>query len=212
MDTFFRGKVVRIMPKKYDEEFKARAVRLVTDHVEEYDSRTACVAAVAKRLGVAPESLRRWINQSEVDTGVRDGVPTDMVHELRQLKRKNRELEQTMKSSRRQQVSSRGRATRDTADLCVRRRASGSVRGRSDLPRAVRARRHDRPENLLCLAGQATVGARLVGYGDHRGAGRLLRTKRARTPQARVVVRGHQDVGSPATPGHHGGPLQPCPP
>ena len=27
------------MPKKYDEEFKARAVRLVADHVEEYDTR-----------------------------------------------------------------------------------------------------------------------------------------------------------------------------
>jgi transposase len=24
------------MPKKYDEEFKARAVRLVSDHAEEY--------------------------------------------------------------------------------------------------------------------------------------------------------------------------------
>jgi transposase len=96
MRTFFRGKVVRIMPKKYDEEFKARAVRLVIDHAQEYDTRTACVAAVAKRLGVAPETLRRWINQSEVDTGARDGVPTDTVRELRELKRKNKELEETI--------------------------------------------------------------------------------------------------------------------
>jgi transposase-like protein len=61
------------MPKKYDDEFKTRAVRLVTDYAEEYDTRTACVAAVAKRLGVAPETLRRWINQTEVDAGVRHG-------------------------------------------------------------------------------------------------------------------------------------------
>jgi transposase len=96
MHTFFRGKVVRIMPKKYDDVFKTRAVRLVTDHAEEYDTRTACVAAVAKRLGVAPETLRRWINQSEVDAGHRDGVPTDATRELRELKRKNRELEETI--------------------------------------------------------------------------------------------------------------------
>ena len=96
MHTFFRGKVVRIMPKRYDEEFRARAVRLVTDHAEEYDTRTACLTAVAKRLGVSYESLRRWINQSEVDTGVRDGVPTDTVRELRELKRKNKELEETV--------------------------------------------------------------------------------------------------------------------
>jgi len=96
MHTFFRGKVVRIMPKKYDEEFKARAVRLVGDHAEEYDTRTACITAVAKRLGVSYESLRRWVNQGEVDTGVREGVPSDTARELRELKRKNRELEETI--------------------------------------------------------------------------------------------------------------------
>lgn len=96
MHTFFRGKVVRIMPKRYDEEFKARAVRLVTDHAEEYDTRTACLTAVAKRLGVSYETLRRWINQAEVDTGARDGVSTDTVRELRELRRKNRELEETV--------------------------------------------------------------------------------------------------------------------
>ncbi len=84
------------MPKKYDEQFRARAVRLVTDHVDEYDSRTACIAAVAKRLSVAVETLRRWVNQSEVDAGYRDGVPTDATRELRELKRKNRELEETI--------------------------------------------------------------------------------------------------------------------
>lgn len=96
MRTFFRGKVVRIMAKRYDEEFRARAVRLVADHTGEYDSQWACIAAVAKRLGVATETLRRWVNQAQVDTGVRDGVPTDTVRELRELKRKNRELEETI--------------------------------------------------------------------------------------------------------------------
>lgn len=67
------------MPKRYDEEFKARAVRLVTDHVEEYNTPTACIVAVAKRLGVSYETLRRWVNQAEVDTGVRDGVTSDVV-------------------------------------------------------------------------------------------------------------------------------------
>ena len=32
------------MPKRYDEEFKARAVRLVIDHAEEYDTEWACDA------------------------------------------------------------------------------------------------------------------------------------------------------------------------
>ena len=50
--------------------------------------------------GVSYESLRRWVNQVEVDTGQRDGVPTDIARENKELKRKNRELEETMVKSR----------------------------------------------------------------------------------------------------------------
>jgi transposase len=84
------------MPKKYDKRFKARAVRLVVDHVEEYASEWACIAAVAKRLSVSTETLRRWVAQARVDAGERDGIPTDTARELRELKRKNRELEETI--------------------------------------------------------------------------------------------------------------------
>ena len=39
------------MPKKIDDELKARAVRLVHDHQGEYSSLTAAAAIVAKQLG-----------------------------------------------------------------------------------------------------------------------------------------------------------------
>ncbi|WP_109560572.1 IS3 family transposase [Mycolicibacter senuensis] len=84
------------MPKKYDAEFRFRAVRLVADHEQDYDTRTACIAAVAKRLSVSVETLRRWVTQAEVDAGQRDGVSSDIARENRELKRKNRELEQTI--------------------------------------------------------------------------------------------------------------------
>lgn len=96
MHTLIRGKVFRIMPKTYDEEFKARAVRLVADHCEEYHSQWACIQAVALRLGISPETLRRWVRQGEVDGGARDGVASDVARENRELKRKNRELEETI--------------------------------------------------------------------------------------------------------------------
>lgn len=38
MHTLLLGKVICIMPRKYDDEFKARAVGLVTDHAEECDT------------------------------------------------------------------------------------------------------------------------------------------------------------------------------
>jgi transposase-like protein len=47
------------MPKTYDPEFKARAVRLVRDHPADYHSVTAASRAVGAQLGVARETLRR---------------------------------------------------------------------------------------------------------------------------------------------------------
>ena len=47
------------MPKKIDPELKARAVRLVSDHIGEHPSLSAAAAVVAKQLGVGKESVRR---------------------------------------------------------------------------------------------------------------------------------------------------------
>ena len=80
------------MPKKYDVEFKARAVRLVRDHLDDYGSVTAASVAVGAQLGVARESLRRWVSQAEVDAGARPGVSTAETEEIRRLKAENKRL------------------------------------------------------------------------------------------------------------------------
>jgi len=62
------------MPKKIDEELKARAVRLVNDYLGEYSLVTVTVtvavtvaaasAVVAKQVGVGKESVRRCSNST----------------------------------------------------------------------------------------------------------------------------------------------------
>jgi len=84
------------MPSKYDEQTRAKAVRLVTEHVEDYDSEWAAITAVAGRLGMTTETLRRWVRQAQVDAGTVDGVSSQMARENRELKRKNAELERTI--------------------------------------------------------------------------------------------------------------------
>ncbi len=84
------------MPMKYDEDTKARAVRLVVDHAVDYDSEWEAIRAVSARLGMHQETLRRWLRQAEVDAGDVDGVTTMAARELRELKRKNAELERTI--------------------------------------------------------------------------------------------------------------------
>lgn len=84
------------MPNKYDRETRAKAVRLVKDHVADYETESAAIKAISARLGMSAETLRKWVRQSEVDAGEAPGVPTESVRELRELRRKNRELEQTI--------------------------------------------------------------------------------------------------------------------
>ena len=204
--TSFLGKD-GAMASRYDENTKAKAVRLVREHGGDYDSEWAAMCAISARLGMTAETLRKWVRQAEVDAGEAAGVPTETARELRELRRKNRELEQAIVISRPPRLSSRGSATRDTADLCVHRRTRRPVRGGTDLPRARWARCADRPAQLLGAPVGRTVEAGAVGRHDRRDPGRRLRARRRRQTPAGVPVRQPEDVGAPAAPGHPGGPL-----
>ena len=50
---------------RYTPEFKAKAVRLSTESRGSYSSETKAIEQVAKDLGVAPETLRRWRNKTD---------------------------------------------------------------------------------------------------------------------------------------------------
>lgn len=84
------------MPVRYDQETKAKAIRLVREHVGDYPSEYAAITEVAKRLGMTAETLRKWIRQAEVDEGQAPGVSTEGSKEVRELKRKVAELERTI--------------------------------------------------------------------------------------------------------------------
>ncbi len=80
------------MPKKIDPELRARAVRMVLEHQQEYPSQTAAAGAVARQLGLGRETVRRWVVQAEVDAGERAGVTSEEHEEIKRLKAENRRL------------------------------------------------------------------------------------------------------------------------
>jgi len=84
------------MASRCDENTKARAVRLVREHAGDYETEWAAMRAISTRLGMSAERLRKWVRQAEVDAGEAPGMTTDAARELRELRRKCRELEATI--------------------------------------------------------------------------------------------------------------------
>ena len=58
------------MPKQYPEDFRDRAVRLVNESRENYETEWAAIQVVAGRLNMGAETLRKWMRRSEIDAGV----------------------------------------------------------------------------------------------------------------------------------------------
>jgi transposase len=84
-----------VMPKQYPKEQRERAVRMMLDRLPEYPSPWAAAQALAPKLGVGPETLRKWVVQAQVDTGDRTGPTTAELAEIRALKAQVRDLEET---------------------------------------------------------------------------------------------------------------------
>jgi transposase len=77
---------------QFPQEMRERAVRLVREQTTGNESEWAAILSVSEKLGCAAETLRRWVRQSERDTGKREGLTTDERQQLKDLQRENREL------------------------------------------------------------------------------------------------------------------------
>ena len=79
-------------PRKYPDDFRDRAVRMVRAHRQETGQPRSGVTQVAQQLGVNPETLRNWVNEADVDDGQCPGVPASERARIADLERENREL------------------------------------------------------------------------------------------------------------------------
>jgi transposase len=82
------------MAKRYPREFRDDVVRVARQH-------RAPMAQIAKDFGISNATLFEWMKKADVEDGVRDGMTEADANEMRELKRRNRILEQEVEVLRR---------------------------------------------------------------------------------------------------------------
>ena len=81
-----------VAQRKYPEELRERAVKMVLEVREREGKGHGELARVGRQLGVHPEALRSWMKQAEIDRGERPGTTTGDKQRISELEREVREL------------------------------------------------------------------------------------------------------------------------
>jgi transposase len=76
-----------VMPKALPIEFRRDVVAVAREG-------KAPLSQIARDFGISESCLHRWLKLADVDDGVRPGVTSQESAELRELKKRNRTLEQ----------------------------------------------------------------------------------------------------------------------
>ena len=77
------------MPQPYPKEFRDDVVRVALGR-----DKDTTIAQIAKDFGIHEGTIAKWIRQAEIDAGNKPGKTTDESAELREMRRRNRLLEQ----------------------------------------------------------------------------------------------------------------------
>lgn len=82
------------MPRQFTPDFKERAVRLLEDRLDAEDKPSVYAATreIAPKLGIGVNTLVKWFNKHQINSGVKSGLTTEAEAEIKRLKRENAEL------------------------------------------------------------------------------------------------------------------------
>jgi transposase len=77
---------------RYSPEVRERAVRMVLEHEREYPSQWQAICSIASKIGCSPDSLKAWLQRSQVDAGEIPGTTTEERERIKALEKEVKEL------------------------------------------------------------------------------------------------------------------------
>lgn len=81
------------MPRKYSDEFKAKAVRLAEELVElEGCSKWSAAVEIGEKLGIPAHTLNDWLKPNMASSDVEVGAGESTANELKRLRKEIKEL------------------------------------------------------------------------------------------------------------------------
>jgi len=78
--------------RRYSDEEKAQAVRLVRQLRRELGTEHGTIQRVADQLGYGVETVRKWVKQADVNEGLKAGTSGEDRARIKALEQENREL------------------------------------------------------------------------------------------------------------------------
>jgi transposase len=84
------------VPRPYPREFRDDVVRVARNRED-----GVTIEQIAADFGIHPMTLSKWMRQADVDDGAKPGISRTESVELRELRRRNRLLEQEVEVLRR---------------------------------------------------------------------------------------------------------------
>ena len=77
------------MPSKYPEEFRQDVIRVAMEREPD-----VTLVQIAKDFGIHVGTLDKWLRQARIEAGEQEGTTRSESEELRELRKRNRLLEQ----------------------------------------------------------------------------------------------------------------------
>jgi transposase len=78
----------------FSPEVRERAVRMLSEHQDEYSSEWAAIQSISAKIGCTAETLRRWLRESQKNSGVTSELGGGEPERIKALEREVRELRQ----------------------------------------------------------------------------------------------------------------------